>query len=81
MNIISDFFKKFSKLQYDSEELKKNIREAIKTVSAIELKDFDFKDGTLNLKCSPLERTQILMGKEKISEKLNALNIKIKNIK
>jgi hypothetical protein len=83
MNLLSDFFGKFLKLQQDSEETKIKIITIIKDFSGVNLEKekISFKEGVLSVSCSPLERTQIYMNKDRIIEKLNSLDTKISAIK
>jgi hypothetical protein len=78
MDSISGFFGKFLKLQQDSEEVKNKIITTIKELSGtvLEKERIAFKDGNISTECSPLERTQIYLNKERILEKLNSLGVK-----
>jgi hypothetical protein len=83
MNSISNFFSKFLKLQQDSEEIKNKIINVLKSISGINLdkEKISFKEGIVSINCSPLERTQIYMNKEKILESLNLIGIKARDIR
>lgn len=83
MNSISVFFSKFLKLQQDSSEVKLKILEVFKEFSGVEIEKerINFKDGVVSLNCSPLERTQIYLSKEKILENFNLNGIKVRDIR
>jgi hypothetical protein len=83
MNSISNFFNKFLKLQQDSEEIKNKIIDVLKSISGITLNKerVSFKESVVSINCSPLERTQIYMNKEKVLESLNSIGIKARDVR
>ncbi|OHA88526.1 MAG: hypothetical protein A2653_02025 [Candidatus Zambryskibacteria bacterium RIFCSPHIGHO2_01_FULL_43_25] len=73
MEPISSFFGKFRKLFDNDQAKKESVVNSIFEVAKIEIspKDVSFKGNIVNIKCSPLEKTEILMGRDKIIDRIN----------
>lgn len=67
-NHINGFFDKFKQLIFQKTEIKEIIKKTISENIFFEITDdfFDYKNGIIYLKCSPVVRNEIIMRKEKI---------------
>ncbi len=80
-NHISNFFNKFKNIVFQKEEIREHIRNIISKNISYEITNdlFDFKNGIIFLKCSPVLRSEIYIKKKHILEDLK--NVLPENIK
>jgi hypothetical protein len=71
-NHINGFFDKFKKIIYQKQETKKIIRDIVSKNISFNINDdfFDYKNGIIYLKCSPVFKNEIIIRKEKILKDL-----------
>lgn len=74
---INSFLDKFKKLIFQKEELKNIVIGVIKEETSFEfnINSIKIKDGFICIKASPLVRSEILIHKERILNKLKSLNL------
>lgn len=67
-NHISNFFSRFKNIVFQKEEVREHIRKIISKNISYEITNdfFDFKNGVIYLKCSPVVRTEIFIKKKDI---------------
>ena len=68
---ISDYLKRFSKIEKDSEESKKAISEIFKDVCGVDDIDFDLKKGVIHIKSNPTVKSVVFMKKGALIERLS----------
>jgi hypothetical protein len=71
-NHINSFFDKFKKVIYQKEEIKKIIKDIISKNISFEIENnfFNYKNGVIYLKCSPVIKNEIMIHKDKILREL-----------
>lgn len=74
-NHITNFLEKFKKLIYQKEEVKELARRVISEEISFNInkEDLKIKGGFIYIKASPIQRSEILIHKKQILEKLKSL--------
>lgn len=69
---INNFFDKFKKIIYQKQEIKKTIQDVVSRNISFKLDDgfFNYKNGIIHLRCSPVIKNEIIIHKETILKDL-----------
>jgi hypothetical protein len=74
---ISNFFEKFKKLHQNNANIRSSVVSVVKEVINIEIKtsQIEFRQEKIYIKAAPIIKSELLMNKDKIEEKLSLLGV------
>lgn len=74
---ISNFFEKFKKLHQNNVNIRSSVVSVVKEVINIEIKtsQIEFRQEKIYIKAAPIIKSELLMNKDKIEEKLSLLGV------
>ncbi len=74
---ISNFFEKFKKLHQNNANIRNSVVGVVKEVINIEIKtsQIEFRQDKIYIKAAPIIKSELLMNKDKIEEKLSLLGV------
>lgn len=77
MSFIGDFLEKFKKIHTDSALKKQTLVDIVNSVTQLSFASSDLvlKNGTLSIKASPAQRTELYMKKDKLLQALSSHSI------